>query len=278
MSSSLATTAVPPPPSTPRQSGIARSSTRLGRLEAFGLSHTGVVRSSNEDSFLVAPGIGLYAVADGMGGAAAGDVASRMAVATVRAVVVDPDITCPRGLSPRPLALDLPLLVSAVEHANARVFAAANADKSMTGMGTTFTGLLVVEDRLALAHVGDSRAYLLRGGRLVQLTRDHTYLDALIRRGLITPEDAARSEHQHVITRAVGTEPALTVDGCLVAAMPGDTFLLASDGLHGVVRDDDIAATLLGEFDVTRAATRLIERACDAGGPDNITVVLLRVG
>lgn len=258
-------------------SGTAPAPPHLGRIQAFGLSHQGLVRGRNEDSFIVASDVGLYAVADGMGGHAAGEVASRMAVETVRAVFEDPDLTLPRGLAHRPVDPDLPLLVSGVEHANARIHAAAIGNTAREGMGTTFTGLLVLEDRFALAHVGDSRAYLLRGRRLEQLTVDHTLVGELVQAGTMAPKDAEVSALRHVLSRAVGTRASVTVDGRMLAAEAGDVLLLASDGLHGVVGDDEIAAILLAERELTRAATRLVERACDAGGPDNVSVVLVRV-
>lgn len=275
---SSSSTAIALPPHTPRRLGHAPGQTEPRRFDAFGNTHRGLLRDSNEDALIVAPQLGLYAVADGMGGAAAGEVASRMTIDTVQSVMEDPDITCPHGLVPRPPTRGLPQIVSAVEHANARVFAAGSANRAMQGMGSTFTGLLVLDDRVALAHVGDSRAYLFRRGSLVQLTRDHTLLEELIWRGVLSREEAATSDRKHVLSRAVGTDERVSVDGCLVEPRSGDIFLLASDGLHGVVDDAVIAATLQGEPDLTRATTRLIERACDAGGPDNITVVLVRVG
>jgi serine/threonine protein phosphatase PrpC len=247
-------------------------------MEAFGLSHPGRVRTGNEDAYVVLPSTGLYAVADGMGGAAAGEVASRMAVDTVSAVFDDPDLTWPRRLACPPRVAGLPLLVAGIEHANARVFAAALADRNKAGMGTTFTGILVHGDRIAVGHVGDSRAYLLRGRRLQQLTQDHTLVNHLIDAGAMTRDQAESSQLRHMLSRAVGAEESVDVDRRLVAAEAGDTLLLASDGLHGVVSDKDIAAVLLGERDITRAATRLVEHANDAGGPDNVTVVLIRIG
>jgi serine/threonine protein phosphatase PrpC len=241
------------------------------------MSHRGLVRSHNEDSFVVAPEIGLYAVADGMGGAAAGEVASRLAVDTVHGSLVDPDITWPRGFPHHPTEPDLPLFIHGVERANASVHAAASRDRAKAGMGTTFTGLLTLKDRFALAHVGDSRAYLLRGRRLEQLTVDHTLVNMLVQIGKMTPEEAAVSPRRNILTRAVGPEARVTVDSRVLMAVAGDTVLLASDGLHGVIDDSEIEAVLVAEHELTRAATRLIECANDAGGPDNITVVLLRV-
>lgn len=245
-------------------------------VEAFGASHRGLVREHNEDAFIVAPDVGLFAVSDGMGGAAAGEVASRMAIETVRAVFEDPDLTWPRGLPRRPDA-GLPLLVSGVEPANARVHATACGDLAKEGMGATFTGLLLLRDRFALAHVGDSRAYLLRDRRLHRLTVDHTLVQALVEAGAMTPEEAEVSNVRHVLSRAVGTSPSVHVDRRLVSAQAGDTVLLSSDGLHGVISDGEIETILLSERDLKRAANSLIERACDAGGPDNVSVVLVRV-
>jgi protein phosphatase len=248
------------------------------RLDAFGLSHPGIIRRGNEDAYVVLPSFGLFAVSDGMGGAAAGEVAARMAIDTVRAVLEDPDLTWPCGLAPPPPTRDLPLLVAAIDHANARVHAAAQADPRKAGMGATFTGMLVLDEHVAIGHVGDSRAYLLRRGRLQQLTHDHTLVNHFIDTGTMTREAAEKSGLHHILCRAVGADSSVEVDGRLVAAEAGDTFVLASDGLHGVVSDDDIAAVLLGERDLARAATDLVERANDAGGPDNVTVVLVRIG
>jgi serine/threonine protein phosphatase PrpC len=245
--------------------------------QAFGLSDVGLVRSSNEDAYAVVPALGFFAVADGVGGNAAGDVASRMAIDAVQAVLEDPATPWPAGAGAATAALDR--LAGGVEYAGARVFAAAAGDRAKKGMGTTFSGLLLLEGRAAaIAHVGDSRIYLLRGRRFEQLTEDHSLVHAYVRAGALTREQAATSPIRNVITRAVGTKEAVEVDSRLLAVEPGDTFLLASDGLHGVVEDEQIAAVLLRERDITRAAAELVERANDAGGPDNVTAVLVHVG
>ncbi len=157
------------------------------------------------------------------------------------------------------------------------VCSAAASNPGMTGMATTFTGLLVRHEHAVLAHVGDSRAYLLRGRRLRQLTEDHSAVAAYVRAGVMTAEQAARSELRGKILRAVGLGEPVEVDTRVVAVEPGDTFLICSDGLHDVVEDDAIAATLLGERDIARAAVKLIDLANEGGGPDNVTVVLASV-
>jgi serine/threonine protein phosphatase PrpC len=258
------------PSSSPPPSRIPRR--RLPRLEAFGLSHTGLVRATNEDAYAVAPNLGFFAVADGVGGNAAGEVASQMAIETVHGMMKDLAALSPQA------ELNASVLAHAVLEANACVRAGASADVAREGMSTTFTGLLVFGERAIIAHVGDSRAYHLRGRQLRLLTDDHTLVNICLQGGILTREQAATSDLRHIIARAVGLEETLHVDTRLVGIEPGDTFLLASDGLHGVLADDDIAAVLLGERDLTRAAARLVERANDAGGPDNVTVVLVRVG
>ncbi len=247
------------------------------RVEAFGLSHAGRVRAINEDAYAIVPELGFYGVADGVGGEAAGEVASRLAIDTIRKALADPDATLPVGITKRPSASGLPLLVSAVERANALIRATAHGDRSKRGMSTTFTGALVLGDRIGIAHVGDCRAYRFHRRQLERVTDDHTLVAAYVQAGILKPEDAATSAYSHVITRALGPDDQVEVDGCLVAAEPGDTFLLCSNGLHGVVPDAAISAVLLAEPDLTRAAARLVEQANDAGGPDNITVVLLRI-
>jgi serine/threonine protein phosphatase PrpC len=246
------------------------------RVEAFGLSDPGLVRDTNEDCYAVVPTLGYFAVADGVGGHAAGEVASRMAIDTVRSLLEDPRACWPAGPGAAAAAVDR--LAGGVAYANARVYDAASGEKGRQGMGTTFTGLLLLDGRVALAHVGDSRAYLLRGRRLAQLTDDHTLVAAYIQAGILTREEAATSPIRNIISRAVGPADVVEVDKRLLAVESGDTLLLCSDGLHGVVEDEAIAAVLLQERDITRAAAQLIDRANDAGGPDNVTVVLVRVG
>jgi protein phosphatase len=245
-------------------------------VHAFGLSDVGLVRSGNEDAYVILPGPGFFAVADGVGGHAAGEVAAQMAIDAVRSVIEDPRVPWPEGAGAATYAVDR--LAGGVQYANARVYDAACSEQGRQGMGTTFTGLLLLDGVAALAHVGDSRAYLLRGRRLAQLTDDHTLAEAYIRFGSLTREEAATSPFRNVITRAVGVEEVVEVDKRLLAVEPGDTLLLASDGLHGVLDDDAIARVLVRERDLARAAAELVALTNDAGGPDNVTVVLVRIG
>jgi serine/threonine protein phosphatase PrpC len=236
-------------------------------MDAVGLSHPGLSRPTNEDAYAVRPDLGLFVVADGMGGAAAGEVASRMAIDTVREMFEQPDAVP-----------GLPLLVAGAHYANACVHAAARADQTKNGMGTTLTALLVLPDRVAFAHVGDSRAYHLRGRRLDRITEDHTLVAELVRRGFLTAEEATTSQLRHMLQRAIGVHEQVTVDDRLLAVESGDVLLLTSDGVHGVVAEEEIAAILIGQHDLTHAAALLIEAANNAGGPDNATVVVVRVG
>jgi protein phosphatase len=251
------------------------SSSRVRRIrppvEAFGLTDVGLLRATNEDAYLVRPDLGLFAVADGMGGAAAGEVASQMAIDTVLEEVEDSSALQPAHAGPI-------LLLGGVEVANALIHATAQGDALKCGMGTTFTGILVCGSRVAIAHVGDSRAYLFRGGRLRQMTEDHSWVAAMVRAGALTPEEAEVSPRRNEIQRAVGAEEHVDVDTRMIAAEPGDIYLLSSDGLHGLVPDSIIDETLRAERDLTRAAQRLIDCANDVGGDDNITVVLVRLG
>jgi serine/threonine protein phosphatase PrpC len=240
-------------------------------VEAFGLTHTGLARATNEDCYLVHPELGLYAVADGMGGRPAGEVASQMAIDAVREDVEDSGALHPAHGG----AL---LLLGGVEVANALIHATAQSDPFKRGMGTTLTGVVVFGRRIAIAHVGDSRVYRLRGACFEAMTQDHTVVAALVQAGAITLEEAATSELRSKLVRAVGIEERVAVDTRLDATEPGDVYLLSTDGLHGVVGDKDIATVLLAEHDLTRAAQELIECALDEGGPDNVTVVLVRIG
>jgi PPM family protein phosphatase len=227
------------------------------RVVAGVATDIGRVREGNEDSFLVEPP--LYAVADGMGGARGGEVASQLALTTVE-----------EGFAGRrgPLAL-------LIHEANAAVFARSTEDRSVAGMGTTLTGALVEGDHALLVHVGDSRAYLLRGGQLRQLTVDHTLVQRMIDAGEISADEADVHPHRNVLLRVLGTEPDVDVDETELGLLEGDRLLLCSDGLTGMITDEQIQAILEAASGPQEAADRLVRAANRAGGIDNITVLIL---
>jgi serine/threonine protein phosphatase PrpC len=255
-------------------------------FEASGRTHPGMVRETNEDSFAILESRGLFLVADGMGGRAAGEVASRMAIDTVRDFFADPDSTWPvavgvgpptmRGSEARYVDQGLPLLVAGIQLANGRIFAAARRDREKRGMGTTFAAALARDGFVAIAHVGDSRVYRMRDHRLELLTRDHSLLNECIRLGHILPEQASTFPLQHVITRALGTDEAVEVETRIDTVESGDVMLLCSDGLSGPVAPHEIASILEDDVDTGESTTRLIQRANENGGPDNVTCIVVR--
>ncbi len=234
---------------------------------ATGTSDVGRVREANEDDLFV--GTSVVAVADGMGGHLAGEVASATALEPVRAldgkVFADPESA-------------LSSLRDAVVEANATVSRMAADEPTYRGMGTTLTAAMVEGRRLHLAHVGDSRAYLLRQGSFSQVTDDHTLVQHLIDEGQITVEEAATHPQRSIITRAIGVSPEVDVDAVSLDLEEGDQLLLCSDGLTGVVPDERIAEELRSGDAPQATLDRLVEAANEAGGPDNITIVLLRYG
>lgn len=229
------------------------------RIEVGVATDLGKVREGNEDSYLVDPPLLLYAVADGMGGHRGGEVASKLALETVESLARQGTGT----------------LAEQVHEANHAVYERSQKDRRVTGMGTTVTAARIVDDALHLAHVGDSRAYLLRAGAFRQLTEDHTLVNRMVKAGEITAGEADVHPHRNVLTRAIGTEPEVEVDEADVALMDGDRLLLCSDGLFGMVTEDQIQAILETEPDPQRAADRLIRAANRAGGIDNITALVL---
>lgn len=232
------------------------------KLRSAAVSDRGLIRSGNQDSVHAGPW--LLAVADGMGGMAAGDLASAIAIQAVVGLDVElPDETL------------VPALREAVETASAGIRDAVAEDPSRQGMGTTLTALLIsaTGTRVALAHVGDSRAYLLRNGTLRQITRDDTFVQMLVDEGVITPEQAISHPRRAVVTQAIQGEQ---IEPAYLTAEPrqGDRWLLCSDGLSNVVRADTLAATLSSYPDRRECAARLVDLALRAGGPDNITVIV----
>jgi PPM family protein phosphatase len=234
-------------------------------IVASGLTDVGRVRQANEDAFHV--GDHLVAVADGMGGHLAGEVASATALEPVKAL---------DGVEFEDGQAALDALRRAVVEANTTVSRMAEEEPSFRGMGTTLTAALIEGRRLHLAHVGDSRAYLLRGERFSQLTDDHTLVQHLVDEGQITREEAATHPQRSIITRAIGVSPEIEVDALSLELDPGDQLLLCSDGLTGVVEDDAIAAELATGDDVDDVLRRLVDAANAGGGPDNVTAVIVR--
>jgi PPM family protein phosphatase len=233
----------------------------LALVELADLSDTGRVRRHNEDRSLGRPPV--IAVADGMGGAKAGEVAAQLAVEAVAGLAE------PVGVGD---------VRAAVDRANSEIRRIASEDPDKSGMGTTLTAAMLEDGRLDVVHVGDSRAYLWRDDRLRQLTEDHSVVAELVRRGSIRPEEAEHHPHRNVITRALGAEPEVVVDTFSEYLRDGDVVLLCSDGLSSYVSEEDIAATLADAVTLADAATALVARANRAGGTDNVTVVLARVG
>lgn len=228
---------------------------------AAGITDLGLTRTGNEDALLVEPP--LYAVADGMGGHRAGEIASRVAMQGLLAAA-------PRGA-------DAKALGRAVRAANRAVIESAAKSRSRSGMGTTLTTAMVEGTHVVIAHVGDSRAYLLHGGRLTRITEDHSLVADLVRQGSLTEEEARFHPQRSVITRALGSDPEMPADTFELDAEPGDRLLLTTDGLTGMLPDDYIAEILLQERDPGEASEKLVEAANRAGGYDNITAIVVDI-
>ncbi len=233
-------------------------------LEAFALSDKGCVRTNNEDYCLIEPELGLYVLADGMGGAKAGERASRMAVETVAEKVL---------IAPH---RDSQVLLSAVEEANRRVLEAAQSDPSLEGMGTTLVAALEVDGRLSIASVGDSRAYVLDGDGFRVITDDQTWVNE-VGRPLGLDEDSLKNHPmRHVLTMAIGASSPLTVNYYSVPLQSGAQVLICSDGLHGVLEGPQLETILRAGPTLEESCRHLVQAAKEAGGPDNVTVVLVK--
>ncbi|MGO9833191.1 MAG: PP2C family protein-serine/threonine phosphatase [Polyangiaceae bacterium] len=242
------------------------------------MTDLGRKRRSNEDAFFMDDELGLYVVADGMGGHAAGEVASREAVDTLYGMVK-------RGIGKLRELIDpvteedaraaCRLMESAVQAATYFVYSIAEIDRDKSGMGTTISALLVLGDYAITAQVGDSRIYLVRDVTVEQLTEDHTLIAWQLKQGLITPQEAERSPHKNVITRAVGNREYVQVDTRRVPLVPGVRFLLCSDGLHGYLEDADIPG-IVG-MGGQASVQRFVDLANERGGKDNITAVLVEI-
>jgi protein phosphatase len=233
-------------------------------LEAFGLSDSGCVRPNNEDCYLIAPDKGLFVVADGMGGAQAGERASKIAVDTLAEVIAASEHTGPE------------MLAEAFQEANSRVMSAASNDANLEGMGTTLVAALESGPELLIASVGDSRAYVYQGKELIGITEDQTWVHEVGRQLGIDETSLRTHPMRHVLTMAIGVSPELRVHSYALKPEAGAEVLLCSDGLHGVVDDGVIADALAGDGTLESKCRKLIDAAKAAGGPDNITTVLLR--
>jgi protein phosphatase len=243
-------------------------------------SDVGRKRKGNEDALFLNPEQSLYVVADGMGGHAAGEVASRVAVDAINEFVAltagSEEITWPFGLD-ESISYDGNRLKTAIRHANRKVLEAMRESAEYEGMATTVAAVLVDEDVANIAHVGDSRIYLWSEGELEQLTSDHSWVNEQIQNGVISPEQARSHPLRNVVTRALGGRPDLVVDVQARRVARGDVLLLCSDGLTTMIPDEGISAILArSQGDVERAAQELVDEANARGGEDNITVVLLR--
>jgi serine/threonine protein phosphatase PrpC len=226
-------------------------------------SDTGRKRRRNEDSYVIAPP--LFAVADGMGGAQAGEIASKLAAAALE----DTDSGALSGED---------RVTSLIQEANRRVYERSNEDPNASGMGTTITVALVEDSGVTIGHVGDSRAYRYREGSIEQITEDHSLVNELMKSGKLSPEEAETHPQRSVITRALGTDPDVDVDSFTVDAHVGDVFLLCSDGLTTMVDDDDILGVLERYHDdLDRATKSLVSAANRGGGEDNITVIAFAI-
>jgi serine/threonine protein phosphatase PrpC len=258
------------------------------QLRLFGRTDVGQIREHNEDNFLIADLtrgrrslmeedrsqiVGMkgtvFAVCDGMGGAAAGEVASQMAVDIIFQKLSEGGPPANRDELAR-------RLVSTIEEAGLRIFNEARADRTRRGMGTTATVAALVDDRLFLGQVGDSRAYVLRGGDFVQVTRDQSLVNQLIEAGQLTEEEAETFEHNNIILQALGTSETVQVDLTYVDLKAGDALLLCSDGLSGMIRNDEIREGLMSVEEPLDACRLLTEKANQAGGHDNITVLVVK--
>jgi serine/threonine protein phosphatase PrpC len=232
------------------------------RIEAVAQTHVGLVRRANEDSLSARPEDGLWAVADGMGGHAHGDWASRTLADALDEVELPDDFekACQA-------------IADAIHAANAEIW--REASRRGQQMGSTIAALFIRDRRFAVLWVGDSRVYLARGDELYRLTHDHTQVQEMIDRGLLQPEEAASHPRGHVLARAVGVSETLDVDGIVDEIEPGDLFLLCSDGLTGPVGDDELAG-LLSAGEARQTLDRLIALTLERGAPDNVTAILVR--
>jgi protein phosphatase len=251
-----------------------------GKFRCVGMTDTGRVRDHNEDTIGTDADIGLVVVADGMGGYKAGEVASGITVRTVLSLMKDAVEREDLARHDDDSGLSRPgiLLRDAIQRANKLIHQTARTQTNCEGMGTTVVAGLFFDNKLTIAHVGDSRLYRLRDGNLEQITEDHSLLQELVSRGFYTPEEAQRAGQKNYVTRALGVDPVVEVDVTEVPVLKDDVYLLCSDGLYDMVEDDDIQLTV-NTFgaNLETVARQLVLLSNDNGGRDNISVVLVRV-
>jgi len=248
---------------------VLDSDVAIVHITCAGRTDVGIIRSGNEDSYLIVPERGIFLVADGMGGHAAGEVASEMA-----ARLIARELGSLRGLNDEQVA---DRMRNAIRSANAAIFQRTLTEHDKRGMGTTVTALVLFETRFLIGQVGDSRAYLQRDARLTQVTKDHSYVQEQVDAGYLTPEQARTHPYSNVITRCVGANSDVIPDIYVGTVKPGDLFLLASDGLTGMLEDHQLAESLAPGETPQQQVDRLIEEANRHGGLDNITAILVRV-
>ncbi len=250
------------------------------RITSGGVTDMGRVRTNNEDCYKIVEPLHLFVLSDGMGGEAHGEIASAMAVETVVNHCLDIESNPAARVIGRvdPNWSDRTRRLSTAVHlANKNIFKSAEEDPDRHGMGATLTAAWIDGAKLSIAHVGDSRAYLLRSGSLLQLTRDHSLVAEQVRRGILTAAEADESEMQSVLLRALGAQAEIEVDAEEHTLFPRDVLLLCSDGLTRMVTEPEIAGMLQAETDPTRASEKLVALANESGGPDNISVVAVRL-
>jgi protein phosphatase len=243
-------------------------------------SDVGRKRQGNEDSYCMAPEIGLYVVADGMGGHAAGEVASRLAVETIRECMqqyLGGAGLAVAGEATTVGSREANFLMSSIRLANQKIYDTARGRREYRGMGTTLVSVLAGNNRVALAHVGDSRIYRIRDAQIVQLSRDHSVVQQQVERGILSPAEAHESQYRHLITRALGLQEAVEVDLTEETVLPGDILLLCSDGLSDLLEDEEILAIVREQAgDLGKTCQDLVDRANYKGGDDNITALLIQ--
>jgi PPM family protein phosphatase len=247
-------------------------------VESFGITDVGRQRQHNEDAYLVDDEIHLYLVADGMGGHAAGEVASRLAAETICEFIVhtvEDDGTWPHEYDEN-FSRNTNRLLSAMIIANTRVIEAMKQDARLRGMGTTVVAGLLEENRASIAHVGDSRAYLIRQQGMSRITSDHSWVFEQVRAGMLTETEAEKHPLRNVITRALGGGSSVVPEAAEVELEKGDLLLFCSDGLTGMVSEDDILRIVTEHESLDEACRTLVQRANEQGGNDNITAVLIR--